>query len=311
MSITPAGQPYTSAGRSLLRSLSARIGPATRSPATVSYPHSGAHHLHGTRVNIAKAMLSNLSSQRRAQIIVAVLMAVVGPVVAYVIDGLGFALFFLFLVGGGTALGYKFLPLPAPPPPSYVARPSVGTSDQAVRRRKNERLAFLASALPLAVLLAVLALIADPLAVRLAAAALAALLVAWAALGCWICSGRSDFWDGRRIRRHERLLKRLAEDRRLYEEHVDPVKERANMAKLNANMAKFALLPLALLAIEVAGLIILAPVLLAHQSSSSAVRTIGAVVSGILLAGTLGLLVFALLRWWRRRGRAGRKSIWT
>ena len=243
-----------------------------------------------------------MSRQRRAEIAVLALMMAAGVVVAYATDDLAFAVFWFLVIVVSSVLHFKFLPFPrlAPPRPSSVPRPSVGTSPEAVRRRKNERLGLLAFALPLAVLLAVLALVADPLAVKLAAAGLSALLVAWVALGCWIYSRRSEHWDARRTRSYERRIERLTEARRVYEAEVDPVAEREKMAKLGKRMLTIHHVPMVLTA---AVLVILAPVLLAGQSSSPAVRTAGAIGSGALLAGTVALLVLAVLR--RRRRRSG------
>ncbi len=134
----------------------------------------------------------------------------------------------------------------------------------------------LASTLPLAFLLSVVALIAEPLAAQLVAAGGAFALLTWVALGLWIWSGRSALWDRVRVRTYERSVATAARERRLYEEaKVDPAREARKLGRFGQAIAEMHLVWLAL------GLIIV-PGVLASQASSAALRTSGTVTSGVL-----------------------------
>jgi len=239
-----------------------------------------------------------VSTRSRTIVVVAALCAVAGAGIGYALEGVGLAIVeFLVFVLAGVFVG-KFLPALTSPSPSSIARPPVGDSLDAVRQRRNERLTAGVTGVPIAFLLGVVALIAEPLEAKLAVAALAVLVVGWTAL-LWASSGRSAFWDRVRLGLYERAVARAEEQRRRYDEQqVDRRRERQQLMRVGQ----------ALVGMHVAMLVLglaLVPGLLAERSSSPVARTAGAILSaglflGLLVAGTL-LLVRALGRWWKRR----------
>lgn len=217
--------------------------------------------------------------------------AVIGAAVGYALAGIGLAIveFLAFALAG--FLAFRFGPVLRPPPPETIPRPPVGASPDAVRRRRNERIAMLAWTLPLAVLTAVLVIAAEATAVKLAAAAVAALLLVLAGLSVWM-SGSSELWDRRRLRMYERAVENARRERALYDElEIDSARERERAMKAGRAVAVLLVAPMA-------GLLAIAPGLIAERSESAAVRTLGTAISVTLLAVLVGAVVAA-----RRRTR--------
>jgi hypothetical protein len=219
--------------------------------------------------------------QRRVGIALVATATTAAATVGYVTDGVAMAVVqgTLFLVGG--LLGLRFMPDPAPPPSSSIPRPAVGSSRSAVRRRRDERIASIAVALPLTAGAVLIAFLADDATVRLVAGLTAILCVlAFGAAGL-LASAPGPFWDRARIRLYERAVARADERRASWEQRADPAAERIKERRIGAFFLLIFLWPLGFL-------LALGPALLGAASGSPTLAAVGAIVSVALVAVFLG-----------------------
>jgi hypothetical protein len=221
-----------------------------------------------------------------------------GVVFGLVMENIVFAVFeaLLFLIGGLAAL--RLGPVIKPPSPKVAVRPPLGTSESARRRRRDERIGMLASGLPLVGLLVVLAVVVTRTEIRLALVGGALVLASLYARGLWLIGTGTEASDRRRLRAHERQVRRLDEDRRWYEENVDPLRQRRRMARAGKVMVGLFAIPTLLLLVALPGA-------LTEDSGSSAVRTAGAVASVVLSVLVLVGGCAALIRRAQNRRAAG------
>jgi hypothetical protein len=227
-----------------------------------------------------------MSRQRRFGIWLAVLGAIAGASIGYALEGVGLAIAeaLAFLFAGVVA--FRYVPEVLPPPPGSVVRPPIGQSPTAVRRRRTEGFAVLVAGVPMVVASVILSIGLPAGTGRLAAIVFAAVASIWLGFALVVTSAGGERLDRWRLRRYERTVERLREQRALYEQTVDPAVERAKQERLTRLLIACAVAP-ALVATA------LLPALLASLSSSPAISAVGAIASIVALAA---LAVWAIRR---------------
>ena len=119
----------------------------------------------------------------------------------------------LFLLAGAIAVRFPTTGSRTAASPSSVPRPAIGSSTSATRRRRDERIALMAVALPLTGGAVLIAFLADGPIARLVAGSAAVIGVLWFGGGTLVATAPGSFWDPDRTRLYERTVARAAERR--------------------------------------------------------------------------------------------------